>query len=109
LPDLCADSGESAVAAERGGAHRIEWGSDLIKGRVTPSAGLLSTVHKRLSIDVYVMVRPRGGDFCYSTEEFETMEQDVLTAKRLGADAGSCLAFCRKMATFPFVCRFGRR
>jgi copper homeostasis protein len=53
---------------------------------VTPSAGLISTVRSRVGIDLNVMIRPRGGDFCYSPEEFETMEQDALTAKQLGAD-----------------------
>ena len=85
LLEICADSVESALAAEHGGAHRIELCGSLLEGGVTPSSGLISTVRSKIGIELCVMVRPRGGDFCYGPEEFETMERDVLTAKQLGA------------------------
>jgi copper homeostasis protein len=84
--EVCADSADSALAAQRGGAHRIELCSGLVEGGTTPSSGLISTVRTRLSIPIYVMIRPRNGDFCYGPEDFETMEHDVLNAKQLGAD-----------------------
>ncbi len=84
--EICVDSIESAVAADRGRADRIELCSNLAEGGVTPSAGLIATVLSRVSLAVFVMVRPRSGDFCYSADEFRAMQQDVATAKQLGAD-----------------------
>jgi copper homeostasis protein len=86
LVEICVDSAESALAAQRGGANRIELCSNLLEGGVTPSAGLTAVVRNRISIALHVMIRSRGGDFSYSSEEFEAMKLDIDTAKNLGAE-----------------------
>jgi copper homeostasis protein len=84
--EVCVDSMESAMAAERAGAHRVELCGVLADGGVTPSAGLMAVAREKLKIGLQVMIRPRGSDFCYSEEEFGIMQRDILQAKALGAD-----------------------
>jgi len=84
--EVCVDSLESALTAERGGAQRIELCSDLDVGGTTPSLGLIAIARKRVGIKLHIMIRPRGGDFCYTDEEFEVMLRDVEAVKEAGAD-----------------------
>lgn len=86
LIEVCVDSVASALAAERGGANRLELCSSLIEGGVTPSAGVIETTKAAVNLPLHAMMRPRGGDFCYDSYEFETMKRDITLAKGLGAD-----------------------
>lgn len=84
--EICVDSAESALAAQRGGASRVELCADLLEGGITPSAGMIELVRSESSIPLQVMVRPRGGDFFYNDEEFEIMRRDIEVAKGFRAD-----------------------
>ena len=86
LVEACIDSVASAVAAERGGAGRLELCDNLFDGGTTPSAGMISAVKAAVRIPVFVIIRPRGGGFVYNDAEVGVMRLDVEAAKMLGAD-----------------------
>ena len=82
--EVCANSYESAINAEKGGAHRIELCENLNLGGITPDYKLASKVISKLKIPVYVLIRPRAGNFNYSQEEFEQIKKDIRIFKDLG-------------------------
>ena len=77
---------ESAINAQTGGADRIELCDNPAEGGTSPSLGTIEVVRKHLSIQIFVMIRPRGGDFFYSDHEFEAMKSDIEACKKLGVD-----------------------
>jgi copper homeostasis protein len=85
LLEVCAGSLHSAIAAQSGGAHRIELCDNLNEGGTTPSPGVIIQAVKSISIPVFVLIRPRAGDFLYSEEEFAAMKEDILFCKGHGA------------------------
>ncbi|KAK9903345.1 hypothetical protein WJX75_003403 [Coccomyxa subellipsoidea] len=84
--ELCVDSLSSAVHAQRTGATRIELCCGLSEGGLTPSCGLIKAVRAALNIPVHILLRPRGGDFLYTTQELLVMREDLLSAAELGVD-----------------------
>ena len=84
--EVCCGSYASALAAQEGGAHRVELCDNLYEGGTTPSHGTLSLAREKLTIKINVLVRPRGSDFVYSDDEMEIIRRDVLMCKELGMD-----------------------
>jgi copper homeostasis protein len=84
--EICVDSATGALAAQEGGADRVELCDNLFEGGTTPSAGCIKVTRKLLKIGVQVMIRPRGGDFHYSPVEVDVMRDDIRIAKDLGAN-----------------------
>ena len=90
--EICCGSIQSAANAKAGGAVRVELCQGLIEGGTTPSPATIEYAVKELGLQVFVLVRPRGGDFCYNELEIKTMEEDVEFCKRAGV-AGIVVGF----------------
>ena len=81
--EVCANGVHSALMAQQGGAIRVELCASLTEGGTTPSYGEIAAAAKYLDIDVYPIIRPRGGDFLYSELEFEIMKSDIINCRAL--------------------------
>jgi copper homeostasis protein len=77
---------EAALKAQEGGADRIELCDNPAEGGTTPTMGMVDVIRKNLTIDVFAMLRPRGGDFCYSHNEFHVMKKDMYQLQKLSVD-----------------------
>ncbi len=86
LIEAAVETLEGAIGAEREGAGRLELCADLPRGGTTPGPGLLRSVRARVEIPIFVMIRPRPGEFRFSAEECESMLWDIAEARRAGAD-----------------------
>ena len=94
LLEVCCGDLDSARAALRGGCGRIELCAALSEGGVTPSLGLIEAVVREAAtfraggarVEVFVLVRPRSGDFCYSAAELDVIHRDIIAVENAGAD-----------------------
>ena len=84
--EICCYDLPSALIAQEAGAHRIELCASPGEGGVTPSLGMIQTARELLHIPLYPIIRPRGGDFVFSEEEFRAMQKDVVLCRHLGCD-----------------------
>ncbi len=84
--EICSNSVRSSIEAEKGGANRVELCDNLYEGGTTPSIGTLIQTKTQTNLDVFPIIRPRGGDFCYSEDEIQSMIYDIKMNKQAGAD-----------------------
>ncbi|WP_232516226.1 copper homeostasis protein CutC [Chitinophaga caeni] len=84
--EIAAGSVGSCIAAQNGGADRVELCDNLLEGGTTPSYGTIAVAREKISIQLYPIIRPRGGDFLYDDTEFEVMKKDIRMCKELGCD-----------------------
>ena len=83
--EVCADSVESVLAAEKGGADRIELCGNVVIGGTTPSESLFREIRRHSDIKIHALIRPRFGDFCYTEYEFDIIRSEVRRFRELGA------------------------
>lgn len=84
--EICSNSTQSALNAQIAGAKRVELCSSLWESGTTPSYASIKKARELLQIELFVLIRPRGGDFIYSDLEFEIMKENILMCKELGVD-----------------------
>lgn len=84
--EICCYNLQSALIAQQAGAHRVELCADPADGGTTPGLGVIATARQKLHIQLYPIIRPRGGDFLFSEEEFGIMLKDVTLCKQIGCD-----------------------
>ncbi len=87
IKEACVESFREAAMAEKAGANRIELCENLAVGGTTPSFGTIKVCIEKLLIPSFVMIRPRGGNFIYSTEEISIMKSDIDLCKQLGVQS----------------------
>ena len=105
--EVCANSYASALAAQLGGAKRVELCDNLAEGGTTPSYGQIKLAKQQLNIAIWPIIRPRGGDFLYTETEFNLMKEDIIICKSLNcegivigilnADGSIDLSRCREL------------
>lgn len=84
--EICTNSVESCLAAQEGGANRVELCAGIPEGGTTPSYGEIMIARELLNIQLHVIIRPRGGDFLYTERELDVMEKDIELARKAGVD-----------------------
>jgi copper homeostasis protein len=106
LLEISVESLEASLAAQLGGADRVELCGNLSIGGVTPTIDLMRTVREQLHIPIFVMIRPRGGDFVYSEAEIAEMQRSIADAKQAGMD-GVVLGVLTKDRRVDVACTRG--
>lgn len=94
LLEITVESMDTALAAERGGADRIELCAELVRGGLTPAVAAMRELHQEVDIPIFPIIRPRAGNFVYSADEIAAMERDISVARDLGM-AGVVLGILR--------------
>ncbi len=84
--EICSNSTQSALNAQQAGAKRVELCDNLWESGTTPSFGSIRQARGGLDIQLFVLIRPRGGDFVYADLEFEIIKEDIIACKEIGVD-----------------------